>query len=87
MGTTLITNGYVVSVDGDRNVFTNGFVRIEDDSITAIGEMSELATEDRSADDTFDAHGMLVMPGLINGHNHHWGSLVKIGRASCRERV
>ena len=77
MGTTLITNGYVVSVDGDRNVFTNGFVRIEDDSITAIGEMSELATEDRSADDTFDAHGMLVMPGLINGHNHHWGSLVK----------
>jgi cytosine/adenosine deaminase-related metal-dependent hydrolase len=43
MGTTLITNGYVVSVDGDRNVFTNGFVRIEDDSITAIGEMSELA--------------------------------------------
>jgi cytosine/adenosine deaminase-related metal-dependent hydrolase len=49
--------------------------------------MSELATEDRSADDTFDARGMLVMPGLINGHNHHWGSLVKNTGAGLYDRA
>lgn len=77
MATTLIKNGYVVTVDPERNVYTNGYVRIEDDSIKAIGEMSELAAEGQKADDVFDAHGMLVIPGLINGHNHHWASLVK----------
>ena len=25
----------------------------------------------------FDLNGMIVIPGLINGHNHHWASLFK----------
>ena len=24
-----------------------------------------------------DLNGMIVIPGLINGHNHHWASLFK----------
>ncbi len=39
--------------------------------------MSDLSRKDQLAADVFDAHGMLVMPGLINGHNHHWASLFK----------
>jgi 5-methylthioadenosine/S-adenosylhomocysteine deaminase len=27
--------------------------------------------------ETIDLRGMLVLPGLLNGHNHHWGSLFK----------
>jgi 5-methylthioadenosine/S-adenosylhomocysteine deaminase len=75
MGSKLLTNGYVVTVDPERRVFTNGYVRIEGERIARIGPMDELA--DREADDTIDLRGMLVVPGLINMHNHHWASLFK----------
>jgi 5-methylthioadenosine/S-adenosylhomocysteine deaminase len=77
MGSYLLTNGYVVTVDADRRVLPEGYVRIEGDSIAEVGAMQDL---DRSAHDgaeVVDMRGMLVMPGLINGHNHHWGSLFK----------
>jgi len=77
MATTLIKNGYVVTVDADREVFPNGYVLIEDTTIKDVGDMSKLPPDKAKADDVFDAHGMLVMPGLINGHNHHWASLFK----------
>jgi len=32
---------------------------------------------DGSADEVIDLHGMLAMPGLLNGHMHHWGTLFK----------
>ena len=75
MGSLLVTNGYVVTVDGDRRVIPDGYVAVEDDLIAAVGPMEELG--ERAADDVVDARGMLVMPGLVNGHNHHWGSLFK----------
>lgn len=75
MSSILLKNGYVVTVDGDRRVFEDGWVAIENDEIVAVGPSEELG--DRSADEVIDVGGKLVMPGLINGHNHHWGSLFK----------
>ena len=75
MGSKLLTNGYVVTVDGDRTVHPNGFVHVEDERISAVGPTSELG--DRAADETIDLHGKLALPGLINLHNHHWASLFK----------
>jgi Cytosine deaminase and related metal-dependent hydrolases len=70
----LLTNGYVVTVDAERRVLPGGWVRVEGDSISAIGSAEEVPVP---ADRTLDMRGMVVMPGLINGHNHHWGSLFK----------
>ena len=75
MNSKLLTHGYVVSVDPDRRVFEDGFLEIIDDRITGIGPMAEIG--DRTADEVIDLSGKLVLPGLINGHNHHWGSLFK----------
>lgn len=75
MGSILLTRAYVVTVDAERRVYPNGYVAVEGDSIVAVGAMSELG--DRSADEVIDAHGMLTIPGLLNGHNHHWASLFK----------
>ena len=75
MTSLLLTHGYVVTVDDERRVFPDGYVSVDGNRIEAIGPMSEL--RDRAADDVVDLHGMLTMPGLINGHNHHWGSLFK----------
>jgi 5-methylthioadenosine/S-adenosylhomocysteine deaminase len=65
----------VVTVDPDRRVIPHGWVAIDDDSIVAIGAMEDLG--DRVAEEQIDLKGKLLMPGLINGHNHHWGSLFK----------
>jgi 5-methylthioadenosine/S-adenosylhomocysteine deaminase len=76
MGSYLLTNGYVVTVDAERRVFPNGWVEIDGDSIAGVGPMGELDAQ-ASSGEVIDMHGMLVMPGLVNGHNHHWGSLFK----------
>jgi 5-methylthioadenosine/S-adenosylhomocysteine deaminase len=75
MSSKLLTNGYVVTIDDERRVFTNGYIRVDGDRIAALGPMNELA--DPAADETIDLRGMLAVPGLVNMHNHHWASLFK----------
>lgn len=75
MASTLLTHGYLVTVDPDRRVIRDGFLLVEAERISAIGRMDELG--DRTADETLDLKGMLTLPGFINGHNHHWASLFK----------
>lgn len=75
MGSVLLTNGYLVTVDPRRRVIERGWVAVEDDRIAALGSMDELG--EREADEVIDLGGMVTLPGLVNGHNHHWGSLFK----------
>lgn len=78
MASLLLKNGYIVTVNHNRDVIRNGWIRIESDSIRGIGPMESLPTgPDHVVDETIDLHGMIVIPGLINGHNHHWASLFK----------
>ncbi len=71
----ILRAGYVVTVDPDRRVIPDGWLAIDADRIAGIGSMDELRVQ--SEDEVLDLGGKLVMPGLINGHNHHWGSLFK----------
>jgi 5-methylthioadenosine/S-adenosylhomocysteine deaminase len=75
MASLLLTDGYVVTVDAERRVFPAGFVRVEGDRITEVGPMDQLG--EIGAAEVLPLDGMLVTPGLLNGHNHHWGSLFK----------
>lgn len=69
-----MTHGYVVTVDDERRVLTDGWILVDDGAIAALGTHDEPLPE---ADEVLDMRGMLVMPGLINGHNHHWASMFK----------
>lgn len=71
----LLEHGYVVTVDGARRVIPDGWILIDGDSIAAIGEHGR--DPQPEADEIIDLGGKLTMPGLINGHNHHWASLFK----------
>ena len=76
MARTLISNGYVVTVDGARHVYDRGYVAVDGAKISAVGPSS--ATPDNSGFDTvIDATGAIVTPGLINMHQHHWYTLFK----------
>lgn len=76
MARILIKNGYVVTVGPRRDVHPGGSLIIEDGRIVAVGAE---AIDERSGGfaEVIDAGGNLVLPGLINMHQHHWYTLFK----------
>jgi 5-methylthioadenosine/S-adenosylhomocysteine deaminase len=66
----LIVGGAVVTMDSDRRVFENGFVAIRGERIVEVGDASELKAKGYKARLAIDARGKVVLPGLINAHNH-----------------
>jgi len=73
MSRMLITGGCVVTMDARLGELAQGDVLIEDGRIAAIAP--KLAAPDGA--ETIDASGMIVMPGLINGHAHTWQSALR----------
>ncbi len=72
----LIHNGYVLTMNPRREVFEGGYVATADDgSIAAVGPAP--APPGGDFDEVVDAGGMIVVPGLINLHQHHWYNLFK----------
>ena len=70
----LIKNGYVVTVNGTRDVFPGGTVIVNGNFIE---EVSSHAQASGTFDEVIDASGMIVVPGLINAHQHFYYHLFK----------
>lgn len=64
----LITNGTVITMDGEDSVIENGAVAVKGENIAEVGKAGELST--CKASKTIDARGGIIMPGLINTHTH-----------------
>ncbi len=69
---TLFKAGLVLSLDPKVGDFTRADVLVTGDRISAVGP--NLAVEDARV---IDAAGMIVMPGLINAHQHAWLGLLR----------
>ena len=65
----VISNAYLVTMDSDRRVLTNGAIAINDGVITAVGPDPDVVGS-VEADRTIDARGALVHPGFIDNHIH-----------------
>src|ERR1700693_2150762 len=65
----LINGGTTVAMNGDRLILEDGAVAVKGDVISAVGFRTDLEKK-YIADQTIDARGKLVLPGLINGHTH-----------------
>ena len=65
----IITNGIVITVDGNRRVLNPGAVAINGTQIVAVDTPAAIAARYKAAQ-TIDATGKVVMPGLINTHTH-----------------
>jgi 5-methylthioadenosine/S-adenosylhomocysteine deaminase len=65
----LVVNAIVVTMDEKFSLFDPGAVAVKDGKILAVGPSGELSRRYAPAT-THDAHGGIVMPGLVNTHTH-----------------
>jgi 5-methylthioadenosine/S-adenosylhomocysteine deaminase len=72
----LVSGGTVVTMDSGKRVIEDGAVAIRGDAIVAVGPRQEIEPRYEPAR-TIDAHGKIVMPGLINSHAHAAMSLFR----------
>lgn len=68
MSQTLIKNGYIITMNKQRDIFPNGSVLIEGDRIIEIGDIDENLLN--KSIEVIDACGKIILPGLINTHVH-----------------
>ncbi|MGH9905821.1 MAG: amidohydrolase, partial [Pyrinomonadaceae bacterium] len=65
----VVLGGTIVTMNEKRQLLQDGGIAVRQGRIIAIGTRSEIATR-YAARQTFDATGLVVIPGLINGHSH-----------------
>lgn len=71
----LLTNGVIITVDGEHHIYDKGYIGVEGDTIAAIGPMEELG--ERSAARVIDCKGHAILPGLVDGHGHGGHCLIR----------
>ncbi len=70
----VIENGTLLSIGGEPRVLRNKSVLIEDGVITRVAPKGKFG---RFSGKRIDATGKIVMPGLINAHNHFYSTFAR----------
>lgn len=66
---TLVTNALLIDGKGGKPQ-ANSTIEIVDGRFGKIGKVGDFGDEVTRADETIDAKGKAIVPGLINGHDH-----------------
>ena len=61
---------WLITVDSERRIFTDGAVAIEGGRVVAVGKTRDLEAAHGSARRVVSARGKVVLPGLIDCHIH-----------------
>ncbi|MFN8488552.1 MAG: putative aminohydrolase SsnA [Caldilineaceae bacterium] len=72
----LIHNATVITFDEGNRIITDGAVRIDGATLQAVGPSADLLAQ-YPADERWDAHGMVLMPGQICAHTHFYGAFAR----------
>lgn len=65
----LLTNGYLVTMNGHSAIYPNGGIAVLGDQITAVGPSAEIEAA-YNAPTIIDCRHCIISPGLINAHTH-----------------
>jgi len=68
----IIYNATIITWQSRNQIFENYGIRITGDRITEI-DKSELLISKYAGEESIDAKGQLLMPGLICAHTHFYG--------------
>ena len=69
MADVLITHGLLITMNERRSIISDGAVAIEKDRIIAVGKTKEVKSAHKG-DIELNAANKIIMPGLIDGHQH-----------------
>jgi len=72
----IIANGYILTLNSDRELINDGAVAIDNGLIIDVGESKRIVSK-YSARRVIDATRKVVMPGLIDTHGHAGHGLIK----------
>ena len=73
---SIILNGTIVTMR-ENEIIRDGAIVIENDTIIAVGKTSEIKRKYGSGYEKINAEGKIVMPGLVNTHQHAAMSLLR----------
>ena len=76
MTSILVKDGIIVTMDSDRRILSDCSIVIDQGKIRAVGKTKDII-RDWKHDETVDASGGIVMPGLICSHTHLYGMLLR----------
>jgi 5-methylthioadenosine/S-adenosylhomocysteine deaminase len=65
----MVSGGILVTMDAGRHLFPDGALAVRGDRIVEVGSTTELVRKYEAAR-TISASGDIILPGLINTHNH-----------------
>ncbi len=65
----LIKNGMILTMNAGLQIIKKGAVRVRDGVIVSVGKDAADCSQDAQTRE-IDAHGGIIMPGLINSHTH-----------------
>ncbi|MBL8165816.1 MAG: 8-oxoguanine deaminase [Anaerolineae bacterium] len=87
MAVLFVKNAHLrVTIDADRREISDGALVVQDKAVAAVGSTAEvqawLDANGLTPDETLNAQGHIVMPGLINTHHHMFQSLLRAVPAS-----
>ncbi len=79
MATLLVKNiDVLATMDATRREISDGAIFVENNVIQRVGTTAELTADPTlKPDRTIDAHGTVVIPGLINTHHHLYQTLTR----------
>ncbi|MCX6044233.1 MAG: 8-oxoguanine deaminase [Chloroflexi bacterium] len=80
MPTLLIQHAaMLVTMDAQRRELRDGAVFVQDNAITWVGATADLPADlAERADQVINAHGKIVLPGLVNTHHHFYQTLTRV---------
>ncbi len=75
MNTLLVKHAsMLITMDDERRKIEDGAIFVRDNVIEQVGPTADLPQE---AAEVIDAHGMVIMPGLVNTHHHLYQTLTR----------
>ncbi|HJX24046.1 MAG TPA: amidohydrolase [Candidatus Bathyarchaeia archaeon] len=74
MVSILIKNGIIVTSDAKNRIIGRGAIAIDKDKIVEVGPTKEIEKK-YSADQSLNADGKVVLPGMICCHNHMYNAI------------
>ncbi|WP_294403252.1 putative aminohydrolase SsnA [uncultured Clostridium sp.] len=72
----LVGNGKLITRDKNNPYYENGAVLLDKDKVKEVGNYKNLKNKYKDAD-FLDAKGMVIMPGLINSHQHIYSAFAR----------